>query len=44
MINVENLKVDEKNCLGLKVDLPSSPPLLLVMAEKGYVMCGFLDI
>lgn len=44
MINIVSLKVDNKNCLGLKVDLPNSPPLLLVIAEKGFVMCGFLNV
>ena len=45
MIDVAELKVDGKNCLGLKVDLPSSPaPLVLITAEKGFVMCGFLNI
>lgn len=45
MIDVAELKVDGKNCLGLRVDLPNSPaPLILITAEKGFVMCGFLSI
>jgi uncharacterized protein YunC (DUF1805 family) len=44
MINVTTVKVDGKTCLGLRVDLPESPPLLLVVADKGFVMCGFLNI
>lgn len=44
MINVASLKVDDKACLGVKVELPDSPPLLLVIAEKGFVMCGFLNV
>lgn len=44
MISVESLKVNGKGCLGLRVDLPDSPPLLLVIAEKGFVMCGFLNV
>ena len=45
MIDVAELKVDGKNCLGLRVDLPDSPaPLVLITAEKGFVMCGFLNI
>jgi uncharacterized protein YunC (DUF1805 family) len=44
MIEVTTIKVDGKACLGLKVDLPESPPLLLIVAEKGFVMCGFLNI
>lgn len=44
MINVTTIKVDGKPCLGLRVDLPESPPLLLMVAEKGFVMCGFLNM
>ena len=44
MINIMSVKVDGKNCLGLRVDLPDSPPLLLLIAEKGFVMCGFLNV
>lgn len=44
MISVDKVKVDEKTCLGVKVGLPESPPLLLIVAEKGFVMCGFLNI
>ena len=44
MINIMSVKVDGKNCLGLHVDLPDSPPLLLLIAEKGFVMCGFLNV
>jgi len=39
-----SLKVDGKACLGVRVELPDSPPLLLVIAEKGFVMCGFLNM
>ncbi|MEM3874565.1 MAG: DUF1805 domain-containing protein [Candidatus Bathyarchaeia archaeon] len=44
MISVAQVKVGEKTCLGVRVELPDSPPLLLVVAEKGFVMCGFLNI
>jgi len=44
MISIVPVKIDGKACQGLKVDLPESPPLLLVVAEKGFVMCGFLNI
>ncbi|MCL6578135.1 MAG: DUF1805 domain-containing protein [Candidatus Bathyarchaeota archaeon] len=44
MIDVSSLKVNGKTCLGLRVDLPNSPPLLLIIAEKGFVMCGFLNM
>jgi uncharacterized protein YunC (DUF1805 family) len=30
--------------LGVRVELPDSPPLLVITAEKGFVMCGFLNM
>jgi uncharacterized protein YunC (DUF1805 family) len=44
MINITSIKVDGNACLGVRVELPDSPPLLLVIAEKGFVMCGFLNV
>jgi len=44
MINVAQVKVGDKTCLGVRIELPNSPPLLLVVADKGFVMCGFLNI
>ncbi|MCK4424483.1 DUF1805 domain-containing protein [Candidatus Bathyarchaeota archaeon] len=39
-----SVKVYDKIGLGVRVELPDSPPLLLVVAEKGFVMCGFLNV
>ena len=44
MIYVEKLDVEGKGALGLKVELPSSPPLLLIVGNKGFIMCGYLNI
>jgi len=44
MISVTTLRVDGKSFTGLRTDLPDSPPLLLIMGEKGFVMCGFLNV
>ncbi len=44
MISVTDLRVDGKSVLGVKVDLPGSPPLLVLEGEKGFVMCGFLNV
>jgi len=44
MISITSLKVDGNACLGVQVELPDSPPLLLVIAGKGFVMCGYLNI
>ena len=44
MISVTTLRVDGKSFMGLRTDLPDSPPLLLIVGEKGFVMCGFLNV
>ena len=44
MLNIMTVKVDDKACLGVKVELPNSPPLVMVIADKGFVMCGFLNV
>lgn len=44
MISITSIKIDDKTCLGVRIELPESPPLLLAMAEKGFVMCGFLNM
>ncbi len=43
MITIESLKVHNTTFLGVKIGLPDSPPLLLIIAGKGFVMCGFLN-
>ncbi len=44
MINMTPLKIDDKVAVGLRVDLPYSPPLLLIVGRTGFIMCGFLNI
>jgi uncharacterized protein YunC (DUF1805 family) len=44
LVVVECLKVDGFVFLGVRVELPESPPLLVIVAEKGFVMCGFLNL
>ncbi|MGB9134687.1 MAG: DUF1805 domain-containing protein [Candidatus Bathyarchaeia archaeon] len=44
MIEVSRVKVDGYTAMGLKVDLPDSPPLVTIIGEKGFVMCGFLNV
>ena len=41
MISVAQVKVGNKTCLGVRVELPDSPPLLLIVAEKGFVIAAF---
>lgn len=44
MISIMSVKVNDETCLGVRVELPDSPPLLLVVADKGFIMCGFLNV
>ncbi len=44
MITITQIIVDDKAALGLRVDLPKSPPLVMVVGKKGFIMCGFLNI
>ncbi len=44
MIHTAPLRIDEKSATGLKVDLPDSPPLVMIIGRTGFVMCGFLNV
>ncbi len=41
---VGHVEVEGRKALGVRVELPGSPPLLLLVAEKGFVMCGYLNV
>ena len=44
MIDVSPLKIGKKTALGLKVELPNSPPLVMIIGQTGFVGCGFINI
>ncbi|MFB0543803.1 MAG: YunC family protein [Candidatus Bathyarchaeia archaeon] len=44
MFEIRRVKVDGDAFLGLKAELPGSPPLLLVVGNKGFIMCGYLNL
>ncbi len=44
MIEVSPLRIDEKTAMGLRVELPDSPPLLMIIGKTGFVGCGFINI
>jgi uncharacterized protein YunC (DUF1805 family) len=44
MIEVSPLRIGEKTATGLRVELPDSPPLLLIIGQTGFVGCGFINI
>ena len=41
---MEQLDLEGRKVLGIKIELPGSPPLLVLVAEKGFVMCGYLNV
>jgi uncharacterized protein YunC (DUF1805 family) len=44
MIMVENLEIEGKFYQGLKVEFKQLPPLVLIEGNKGFIMCGYLNI
>jgi len=44
LITVSPVKIGERSATGLRVELPDSPPLLLIVAEKGFITCGYLNV
>ena len=44
MFTIDNIEIEGKSFLGLKVEMEDLPPLVLIKGEKGFVMCGYLNI
>lgn len=44
VIRVKEVSSGGRKYLGLEVNLPGSPPLVLLVGETGFAMCGFLDV
>lgn len=42
-MNIEQIKLKNGTALALKFEMCSAP-LLVIKAEKGFAMCGYLDI
>ncbi|MEW6592275.1 MAG: DUF1805 domain-containing protein [Candidatus Hadarchaeota archaeon] len=43
MVETKEIKIGRGKALGVKVELKGAP-LVLIAAEKGYVMCGYLNL
>lgn len=43
-VKVKLVEVDDKKLLGIEIDLPNAPPLILLKGDNGFIMCGYLDI
>ena len=44
MFEIDKFEFGGKAFQGVKVYLPDLPPLILIKGEKGFVMCGYLNI
>ena len=44
MFEIDKFVIGGKSFQGMKSTLPSVPPLLLIKGEKGFVMCGYLNM
>jgi len=44
MFEIDKFVIDGKTFQGMKSTLPDLPPLLLIKGEKGFVMCGYLNL
>jgi len=44
MIDVSPVEIEDKTAIGLRVELPESPPLVLIIGRTGFVGCGFVNI
>jgi len=40
----EQLRIADKTATGLLVELPDSPPLVMIIGKTGFIMCGFLNM
>lgn len=43
-IRIKNLNIDGRSLTGMEIELPNAPNLVLLRGEKGFVMCGYLNI
>jgi uncharacterized protein YunC (DUF1805 family) len=44
MFEIEKFNFDGKEFQGVLSTLPNLPPLILIKGDKGFVMCGYLNI
>jgi uncharacterized protein YunC (DUF1805 family) len=44
MFEIDKFHIKGKTFQGVKVTLPELPPLILIKGDKGFVMCGYLNL
>jgi len=43
-IRIKNVRVKNHVLTGIEIELPNAPNLVLLRGDKGFVMCGYLNI
>ncbi len=43
-IRIKNVRVKNRILTGIEIELPEAPNLVLLRGDKGFVMCGYLNI
>lgn len=44
MITIKQLEIKGKKVIGVEIKNLGNAPLILIKADKGYIMCGYLNI
>jgi len=44
VLRTKIIDIDGKKVVGFEIDLPNAPPLIILRGDKGFIMCGYLDI
>ena len=43
-VYIKMINLEKKKVIGIEIELPDAPPLILIRGDKGFVMCGYLNI
>jgi len=43
-VRVKFIDFEGKRLIGVEIDLPNAPPLILIRGDEGFIMCGYLNM
>lgn len=43
-METKEIKLGAKTALGIRIELPGAPPLILIKGERGALFCGYLSL
>ncbi len=44
VLRTKIIEINGKKIVGFEIDLPNALPLIILRGDKGFIMCGYLDI